>query len=457
MILKLWMMDKEERKNVFTLCTHFNIHYNRTKKYEHIYKEIESLVGKEYSKEIWCLVTNTARAIKYKAKGLSIPRDFAPYKGNEQSIRHRKMVKLLDLLSESGYIVTYLGGVLDWKEMDVVGSRCLFTEKYLSLWVGTDVSDEKDIINLVEIKDRESKELKNTKGFAGVRDIRQQMMTFNSLLSETEIEHEGQVLPVQMYKRSFIDNLTLGGRMYNTTGGVQILSQEERAELKINGKNVIELDFKAMHASLLYEREWQENPEGLESWIATEWNGVYNPYGADLSFLNVDQEKIDWFRTKYNKPKYDPVRNLQKRIVMISLNAKSYTKACTNITKHYKADFDQRGTQDEVDCLYFGIEPDVDKKGELEFRSGDSVQAVAYHNSPIVKYFFKDQGVSLQYLDSEILSDVMSKLIMQGEVLLPEHDSVIVLEELEGVALQYMKDAYLKVMGTDKFCFVEKK
>ena len=173
--------------------------------------------------------------------------------------------------------------------------------------------------------------------------------------------------------------------------------------------------------------------------------------------MNVDQEKIEWFRTTYNKPKYDPVRNLQKRIVMISLNAKSYTKACANITKHYKADFDQRGTQGEVDCLYFGIEPDVDKKGELEFRSGDSVQAVAYHNSPIVKYFFKDQGVSLQYLDSEILSDVMSKLIMQGEVLLPEHDSVIVLEELEGVALQYMKDAYLKVMGSDKFCFVEKK
>ena len=63
----------------------------------------------------------------------------------------------------------------------------------------------------------------------------------------------------------------------------------------------------------------------------------------------------------------------------------------------------------------------------------------------------------MQYLDSEILSDVMSKLIMQGEILLPEHDSVIVLDELEGVALQYMKAAYLKVMGSDKFCFVEKK
>jgi hypothetical protein len=457
LILKLWTMNKEERKNVFTLCTHFNIHYNRTGKYKHIQQEIENLIGDGYTKEIWCLVTNTARALKYGALGLCIPRDFLPYKGNVQTIRHRKMISLVDKLSDSGYLVSYIGGITDWKEMDVVSSRTLFTEKYLSLWQGVDVSDEIDSVNVVEVKDRITKEIKSNKGFTGIKDIRQQMTTFNSLLSLVEIEHEGKILPIQMYKRSFIDSLTLGGRMYNTTGGVQTLSQEERAELKLNGKNVVELDFKAMHASLLYEKEWQADKESLEMWIATEWNGEYNPYGADLSFLNVDQEKIEQFRIKYNKPKYDPVRNLQKRIVMIALNAKSYPKTCANITTHYKNDYDKRDTEQENDCLYYGIEPDFDEKGELEFRSGHSVQAVAYHNSPIAKYFFKDQGVHLQYIDSEILSDVMSKLIMQGEVLLPEHDSVIVLDELEGVALQYMKDAYLKVMGSDKFCYVEKK
>lgn len=457
MILKLWTMDKEERKNIFTLCTHFNIHYNRTNKYKHIHEGIENEVGLGYTKEVWTLITNTARAIKYGAQGLCIPRDFLPYKANTQSIRHRKMISLVDSLSELGYLVSYIGGITDWNEMEKVGSRVIFTQKYLSLWQGTDVSDEVDVISVVEVKDRSTKEIKNNRGFTGIKDIRQQMTTFNNLLSEVEIEHEGNILPVQMYKRSFIDSLTLGGRMYNTTGGVQTLSQEERAELKLNGKAVVELDFKAMHASLLYEKEWQEDKESLESWIATEWNGVYNPYGADLSFLNVDQEKIDWFKAKYNKPSYDPVRNLQKRTVMIALNAKSYPKTCANITTHYKNDYDKRGTDAEIDCLYYGIEPDFDSKGELEFRSGHSVQAVAYHNSPIAKYFFKDQGVHLQYIDSEILSDVMSKLIMQGEVLLPEHDSVIVLEDLEGVALQYMKDAYLKVMGSDKFCYVEKK
>lgn len=457
MILKLWMMDKEERKNIFTLCTHFNVHYNRTNKYKHIYEGLEYEVSAGYTKELWTLITNTARAVKYGAQGLCIPRDFLPYKANPQSIRHRKMISLVDKLAEKGYLISYIGGITDWKEMDKVGSRVIFTEKYLSFWQGTDVSDEVDTINVVEVKDRTTKEIKSNRGFTGIKDIRQQMTTFNNLLSEVEIEHEGNILPVQMYKRSFIDSLTLGGRMYNTTGGVQTLSQEERAELKLNGKAVVELDFKAMHASLLYEKEWQEDQESLESWIATEWKGEYNPYGADLSFLTVDQDKINWFKDKYNKPNYNPVRNLQKRIVMIALNAKSYPKTCANITTHYKNDYDKRNTNYECDCLYYGIEPVVDKKGELEFRSGDAVQAVAYHNSPIAKYFFKDQGVHLQYIDSEILSDVLSKLIMQGEVLLPEHDSVIVLEELEGVALQYMKDAYLKVMGSDKFCYVEKK
>ena len=83
------------------------------------------------------------------------------------------------------------------------------------------------------------------------------MLNFNSLLSGVSITHNECKLPVQMYKRSFIDNLTTGGRMYNTVGGVQVMGQEDRAMLKLNGKNVVELDFKAIHASLLFEREWR--------------------------------------------------------------------------------------------------------------------------------------------------------------------------------------------------------
>lgn len=439
------------------VCTHFNIHYNRTKKYEPIYKALEASVGAGYSKEIWSLITNTARALKYGAKGITIPRHFSTYTANKQGVRPRKMISLVDTLANMGYLLSYVGGVVDWKEMDLISSRVLFTEKYFSLWKGVDVSDEKEVIDFVEINNRETKEPKSTRGVKGVKEIRLQMEKFNTLLSETQIEHEGVVLPTQVYKRSFIDNILTGGRMYNTVGGVQVLNQKERSELKLNGKDVVELDFKAMHASLLYEREWQENKDGLDLWITTEWNGEYNPYNADLSFLSVDSQKIEEFKVKYNMPSYNPIRNLQKRIVMVGLNAKSYRDTVRSVTEHYKNDYDKRDTENEGGCVYFGIEPDFDSKGELEFRAGHCVQAVAYHNSPIAKYFFKDQGVHLQYLDSEILSDVMSKLIMQGEVLLPEHDSVIVLEELEGVALQYMKDAYLKVMGSDKFCYVEKK
>lgn len=98
MIHKLWTMNKEERKSIFTLCTHFNIHYNKAIKYKHIYNQMEKDVGSGYTKEIWTLVTNTARALKYSAQGLCIPRDFPAYKANLQSIRHRKMVSLVDTL-----------------------------------------------------------------------------------------------------------------------------------------------------------------------------------------------------------------------------------------------------------------------------------------------------------------------------------------------------------------------
>lgn len=457
MTVKLWMMGKEERKKVNTLTTHFNLHYNRSKKYTYVYDALHLSVGHGYDKELWCLITNTARAIKYGAVGFALPLHSSHYKSNSQKISNRKMRRLVDSLEEMGYLELYVGGVVDWKEMDAVSSKCIFTDLYMKLWQGVDVSDEQDVVEVVEIKDREAGHLKATKGVRGVAEIRKQMLNFNSLLSGVSITHNECNLPVQMYKRSFIDNLTTGGRMYNTVGGVQVMGQEDRAMLKLNGKNVVELDFKAIHASLLFEREWQENPEAVEEWIDTEWRGEYNPYGADLSFINVDQAKVEWFKLKYNKPAYDPVRSLQKRIVVVGLNAKSYPDTVRSITSHYRRDLDKQGTEEEDSCVYFGIEPDFDLNGKMEFRTGHCVQAVVYHNSPIAKYFFKDQGVSLQYLDSEILSDVMSKMIMQGNVLLPEHDSVIVTEDLEETALQYMKEAYLKVMGSDKFCHIDKK
>lgn len=448
MRIDLWSISKKERSQIQTKLTHFNIHYNQGKQYKHIVDELMSLdVGK---KEVWCVVTNIARALKYKAVGLSVPRQRSAYSGNEQGVSQRRMVILLDKLEKDGYTDDFIGGVVDWKEMDTVQSCIIFKPKLLDLFNGVDVSQEQDYFNVVEIKDRETKELKSKSGVRGVKIITEYMNAYNQQLMNTEISDETGLLSVQQYKRVFSDNLRQGGRIYNTAGGVQVKNEEERSYMKINGEEIVELDFKAMHPSLLYEQEYEENSEDIDDWIANTWGGDYNPYGAQMPFLKVNQEKVEAFKNTFGLSKYDPIRNLNKHALMVSLNAKTYQKAYVQVTEEFRAD--QLGWDSLTkDAKFYGIE------SVGNFPGHTVCQAVAAHNKPIAKYFFKDQGIKMQYLDSEIVADVLNRLLMEDEVLLPEHDSVIVRASIKDKVIGYMRSAYLELMGSDKFCYLEVK
>lgn len=448
MRIDLWSISKKERSQIQTKLTHFNIHYNQGKQYKHIVDELMSLdVGK---KEVWCVVTNIARALKYKAIGLSVPRQRSAYSGNEQGVSQRRMVILLDKLEREGYTDDFIGGVVDWKEMDTVQSCIIFKPKLLDLFNGVDVSNEQDYFNVVEIKDRETKELKSKSGVRGVKIITEYMNAYNQQLMNTEISDETGLLSVQQYKRVFSDNLRQGGRIYNTAGGVQVKNEQERSYMKINGEDIVELDFKAMHPSLLYEQEYEENSEDIDDWISTTWGGDYNPYGAKMPFLKVNMEKVEAFKNTFGLAKYDPIRNLNKHALMVSLNAKTYQKAYVQVTEEFRAD--QVGWDKLTkDAKFYGIE------SVGNFPGHTVCQAVAAHNKPIAKYFFKDQGIKMQYLDSEIVADVLNRLLMEDEVLLPEHDSVIVRASIKDKVIGYMHSAYLELMGSDKFCYLEVK
>lgn len=447
----LWRLQKRERSEIQSTTTHFNIHYNQRSKYKHILTHIEDEIGFGYRKEILSLITNTARAIKYNAVGLAVPRDFAPYKGNVQKISHKRMVALIDILEDKGYVDLLIGGITDWKDKVTVGSLCMFKEPLLSLFLGVDVSDEHDPVALVEIKDRNNGALKSTRGHTGVKKIGAYMEAFNTILQNTTITKGSLVYAAQQYKRVFSDKIGFGGRHYNTVGGVQVMNSDERKKLELDGSPVAELDFKAMHASLIYEEEYEYNADVIDSWIEEEWGGDYNPYGAKMPFLIVDQDKVDYFKKKHDKPYYDPIRNLCKHSLMVCLNADSYRGAFTQVTGEVVRDAEKWGTEEEKDSRFYGVEV-TDR-----FPGHTVCQAVVAHNKPIAHHFFKDRGVQLQYLDSEIVADVINRLICEKEPLLPEHDSVIVKQAAKGRVMQYMQDAYREVMGNDKFCYIEEK
>jgi hypothetical protein len=233
------------------------------------------------------------------------------------------------------------------------------------------------------------------------------------------------------------------------------MKQEVRKRLQINGENVVELDFKALHPSILYEWVWQDNPLCVEEWIEKAWDGVYNPYSTKEYelMLRVDEQEVEEHKRCHLLAKYEPLRALFKFALMCCLNAPKGSV---------------RPLQPAINALV--VEWHDDKKRDVDSRRyvglhcvGDTFPAqhicklVQASNLPIAEHFFNDVGVHLQHVDSEIMSRVIQALLDKGEVLYPEHDSVIVRESIEKEVALLMRQAYNDVVGSAQFCAIEKK
>jgi hypothetical protein len=63
--------------------------------------------------------------------------------------------------------------------------------------------------------------------------------------------------------------------------------------------------------------------------------------------------------------------------------------------------------------------------------------------------FFTDQGMSLQFYDSQMAEHVMLAFAKDKKPILPVHDSFLVLEDDQALLLKRMKTAYQQVLGKD--------
>ena len=67
----------------------------------------------------------------------------------------------------------------------------------------------------------------------------------------------------------------------------------------------------------------------------------------------------------------------------------------------------------------------------------------------ISRYFCSDIGLKLQYLDSQITSDILDYFLDREIAVLPIHDSYIVAEQYEDELYEVMREKYRNRMGFD--------
>lgn len=210
-------------------------------------------------------------------------------------------------------------------------------------------------------------------------------------------------------------NFDCGGRLYSIVKrgiGWQNLSQEERHTITINGESTVELDFKALHISMLYA----------------------------IMGIQIREDPYTYFSTE--------MRSLYKTLMLRLLNARSI-----------------RGTLQSIERTLWTLKrkPFILSKEMKILNAVEKfkpnwnklVSELMEHHKPIRRFFGSDCGVYLQRLDGEMMLRILSTLTTEGIPALPVHDSVIVPRHAQNRAAEVMQTTYRHYMGFD--CIVEAK
>lgn len=193
-----------------------------------------------------------------------------------------------------------------------------------------------------------------------------------------------------------------GGRFYG--GWWQRIPREYRKYIRINGKDVVELDYSGLHVNMLYAMEKLPMPEG----------DVYKieGYSNDRTF-----------------------RSFVKSMLLMMVNAGSREatrKALQSAIYRQKV---------------LVLPPEIPSVSQSDLYP--LMDAFEEKHQPIRHYFNSGIGIDLQFLDSQIAEKVLVRFTEIGYPALPLHDSFVVHHGLEGELKETMNRAFHEIFGVD--------
>ena len=461
MIYNLEEMDDSTLLGVTLTNVSPSVYYHESKWFKPVVDDLWKVLPKSrkvepQKKAVAWFVTQSARVVKTGSSGFYLSLDRNSYTDNKQGLGYRAVKKVIDDLELLGYIDLYLGFVKEWENGIPVKKYQSFvhlTEKGLDLWEKVDPSKipKHKSKHLVIIRDRQTEEEKSTRGVEGIKEIKDQVTMLNEALAQACIEYKGKrVAPVE-YHRVFTNSLQEHGRFYVNGGGVQLLpSSYRRSFLTFDGEGVVELDYSSMHPNILYERIEMQGGYGTvdkgDCSIKEILGEGFNPYAAKTKdWIKVDLEAVEDHKRKYDLPDYDPVRNLMKKALLISINAIDRHQANASVkSKLYNDQF-----KPEENREFIGI--------DTKLQAFLVCDAIKEHNYLIEDYFYADMAHTLMNIDSNIATRVVNTMLDLGQPILLYHDSFVVKESAHDDLYQAMHVAWKEVIGDNKFCKIEKK
>lgn len=319
------------------------------------------------------------------------------WKDNPKGVSNYRILKAMDWLEVSKYVVNTVASKYQMHNQDRLLSFATPTQLFIDKFDSPGMSKKaiqamRDAMPVLVMRiDGVDTNYRNTKH---MRELETAMRMMNDSNAQYIIvnEHDRQV-PVE-YWRTFLDNLESNGRMYTLSlFNIENKVSKGRLKIKIDGMDIVEIDYNAMHLRLLADRHGLSYPPG---------DVYYGMLEGEMS----------------NKPN----RDVLKACVIRLLNCSSRASAMLTFREALE------GVQGH------------------QFKSPSEVMHVIDRGlGELVNHLYTDKlGLSLTYTESCIMADVIEMFVALKKPILPVHDSAITISEDADLLAQAMADYYRK-------------
>lgn len=331
----------------------------------------------------------------------------------------RKTVLIVDVLNEFGFIEHHIGFYSKQKSKL---SRMRAAPKLIDL-IFNEYSFKYEMIQRPEnteviiLRDKDKNDIEYTDN-PPTEKMRADLNQYNTLLMNADIVIPSVAYPDPFTRRVFNDgNFLHGGRYYG--GEWQRINSDERAQIKLNGSPVVELDYSGLHIVLLYA------VKGIDYW---------------------EQIKTD----PYALPSHEEDKQLRsffKLVTLIAINAKDEASAIKAIRNKINYNPNDWGWVRE---LGLDIQQLVNQFKELHPSiAGTGIGKYGEQQGGL----FSGIGTMLQGVDALIVEQIINQFTKDGIAILSVHDSFLVEEQYEDLLRDRMINSFsdtLKEIGVDK-------
>lgn len=330
----------------------------------------------------------------------------------KRKVSYTYTMKLFEYLDSLGIISVTKGGISKWSfdngvtsPLDKSVSTLKLSSYLIDMFVSVDDENTSErLTDVLEVRDSSGNKISKRIGDKE-RWLIETLNTYNTLANKVKVEANGSRYWIQAKKVFNNSSFNCGGRTY-LVGDTSVMKNSIRKDLKLDGKDTVELDYSALHPRIIAEIEGEKLVEG------------FDPYGIVLGGYDLQC-----------------LRKIVKVALLCCINAKDFNSARKALNYHMMKNMDL--AQWKKDCL---LPPVVG--------TTDIFDAILYHNTYLSEWLYKGKGGLLQNIDSKMMDYIIDSFQQKGSLIIPIHDGLICQKSFTRWGIGIMIDAYEEVLGS---------